>query len=356
MKVALTADLHLSTQANHPARYHALENILSQMIAEGLKTLVVAGDLFDLSLQNYAEFEALCKQPEYEGVEFYLLPGNHDHALQEAAIAADNVHVQNEPSLVRLDPQGPPFLFLPYQEGITMGELIQPFHPDLIPDRWVLVGHGDWSEGITEPNPYEPGVYMPLTSKDLRSYQPAQAFLGHIHKPFDHDRIHYAGSPMGLNITETGLRRFLLYDTQSGKVESRPVDTDIIYFDEHFVVVPTEDEVAYIKEAVEARIRGWGISEPQHEKVQVRVRAGGYCADRRGLLRALETAFEGYAFYKGEAPDISGVSQAEDPELSYIAERLEARLAELDWPSGSDEPTPEEILLAALKVIYGDPQ
>lgn len=61
--------------------------------------------------------------------------------------------------------------------------------------RWILVEHGDWSEGVRAPNPSEPGVYMPLTKKDLPAYKPGKVLLGNVHLSLDLELVHYPGSP-----------------------------------------------------------------------------------------------------------------------------------------------------------------
>ncbi|MCJ7706929.1 MAG: metallophosphoesterase [Anaerolineales bacterium] len=59
MKIATTADLHLTPQQEHPERYRALENIFEQIETESIQHLAVAGDLFHADLQDFSEFEAL---------------------------------------------------------------------------------------------------------------------------------------------------------------------------------------------------------------------------------------------------------------------------------------------------------
>lgn len=350
MKVAITADLHLTNRDAHPERYQALEDILAQMKAEGIGHLIIAGDLFDASLQNYADFETLCKKTSE--VEFLIIPGNHDADIHERKIVADNVHIYNEAEIVELIPDGFPFLMIPYKRGKTMGESIESFADRLEARKWVLVGHGDYSAGLQKPNPYEPGIYMPLTSIDLERYQPRRVFLGHIHEPHERGRVHYPGSPCGLDITEVGLRRFLLYDTDSDEIEVRNVATDVIYFDERFLVLPVEDEEAYVVKQIEARIASWGVPEGWEDRVRVRVSVEGYSADKRALKRAIERAFSKYSFYEAQDADLSRVSVSEDLDRMFIAERVLQRLNSLEWNYGGDEPEREEIMRAALKVIY----
>ena len=99
-------------------------------------------------------------------------------------------------------------LFLPYRHGRSMGEEIEPFANQLVDEDWLLLSHGDWSGGLRKPNPHEPGIYMPLTRKDIELYKPSCIVLGHIHIPMDLPPIHYPGSPCGLDITESGKRRY----------------------------------------------------------------------------------------------------------------------------------------------------
>jgi hypothetical protein len=43
MKIAITADVHLSTYKETPERYHALEDILRQSISENVDALFACG-------------------------------------------------------------------------------------------------------------------------------------------------------------------------------------------------------------------------------------------------------------------------------------------------------------------------
>ena len=47
MKIAFTADCHLTTQAKNPERFQALSNIFKQCKDNDIQLLVIAGDLFD---------------------------------------------------------------------------------------------------------------------------------------------------------------------------------------------------------------------------------------------------------------------------------------------------------------------
>ena len=354
MKIAVTADLHLTSRKDHPERYHALENILQQMVKDQIRVMIIAGDLFHESSRNYSEYENLCKDANYKHIQFHIIPGNHDPRINNKVIAAENVTIYSEPELKSFDLISLPLLFLPYKKDKTMGESIAAFASELSTDEWVLIGHGDWVEGMRESNPLEPGVYMPLTRTDVESFKPTRVVLGHIHKPMDRERVHYPGSPCGLNITETGKRRFLIIDSESGSVTPPAVDTDVIFFDESIIIFPVEDEQAYLRDQVALRMEKWGIDESEKSKVRVRVKVSGYTSDKRELMKTLEECFEGVSFYQNEEPDISGVSVSEDVERAEIAQRVSNRIEELDWPESEEEPRKDQMLIEALKVIYGN--
>jgi len=353
VKIALSADIHLTSLGSHPERFHALENILSQMKEEEIDTLFIAGDLFDNSLRNYSEFESLCKKKEYRDLRLYIIPGNHDPEISTSSLVADNVRIFTEPEVVEINTKGTPLLMIPYQKGKTMGEVIEHFSLDLALQAWILIGHGDWSEGLRQANPYEPGVYMPLTSRDIDRYQPLQVFLGHIHAPYDSGRIHYTGSPCGLDITETGKRRFLIYDIAKDEIASREVGTDVIYFDETLVMLPMENESAFVYDLVKKVIQSWNITDWDRKKVRARVNVRGYCSNKSALEKELRKDFSDFNFYGDEGPDLSGVSISDDVECRYIAEKVKTSIDELEWPNSADEPDKDEVLQAALAVIYG---
>ena len=354
LKIAVSADLHLKTRKSHPERFHALENILQQMIGQKIDSIVIAGDLFDKETRNYAEFESLCRSKDCRHVQFHIVPGNHDTGIGKKAIAAENVTMYSEPELKLFDLMSLPILFLPYQKDKTMGEEIASFASELPAQKWILVGHGDWVEGMRESNPLEPGVFMPLTRTDVERFRPARVLLGHVHKPTDRNGIHYAGSPCACDVTETGRRRFLIVDTETATVVSKTVDADVLYFDESLIVYPVEDEERHVKDLVKTMIQKWDVSEEEKKRVRLRLKVSGYTADKTRLRKVVLDALAGIPFYKGEEPDIADVSQSDDIERAEITKRVSEKISNLDWSDTEREPNKEHILLEALRTIYGE--
>ena len=358
MKIAITADLHLVPGGGHPERLNALRNIFEQVEAEGIRVLIIAGDLFDKDVQDFGDFESLCQ--EHQKVQVEVIPGNHDPALGSGMIAAEKITVHDTVEMVEIGDT--PFLFVPYSQGKNMGEEIAGKKSELDKDagKWVLVSHGDFIGGVKERDPYEKGIYMPLYRKDLDTFQPRAAFLGHIHLVADlpenvHGKAVYPGSPCGLDISETGRRRFLVYDTAEGTLESRTVDTSVLFFRESFLVIPGDDEVSRLEAGIAERIRGWELEPGENEKVQLRVEARGYACDRQGIADAFNTGFSGFSFDGETGADIDKVQLAarDDNRAKIASETLELIENELDWDfSAEDEPSREDVKEEVLRSIY----
>jgi len=352
VKVAVTADVHLTSHDAHPERFQVMESILHLCREINVDMLVIAGDLFDQSGSNYTVFESLYKDHRHPALQTHVIPGNHDLNLEDAAFALEGFTVYTKPHLLRKESLS--LLFLPYRQQATMGEDIAPFADELQPRRWVLVGHGDWSGGTKYPDPYEPGIYMPLTRGDLEAYQPGTVFLGHIHLPHRAGRVYYPGSPCPLNITETGLRRMLVYDTGKGQVNSHLIDSPLIYFQENFLVHPVEDEISILKKDMESRIQGWGLPQGWEDRVQVRIKVDGYTHNRQAVKDAVLKTFSSFQFYDREGPDLTDLNHGTDPDRARIASQVKSWVEDLSWPDGPEEPSKERIFVEALKAIYGE--
>ncbi|MBN1895954.1 metallophosphoesterase [bacterium] len=353
MKLAVTADVHLTDGKKHPERFHALGYLSDRARAEGIDQVVIAGDLFDAESRNYAEFDEFCRT-QGSGIRFIILPGNHDLQIRQKHFTAENIRVLAQPEIIRFEPDDLPVLFIPYLREKGMGEVIAAHQGQLRPGGWILAGHGEWIEGMREPNPLEPGVYMPIGRNDVDLFQPAAVLLGHIHKPTDSDRIHYPGSPCPLHILETGPRRFLILETRTATVESRPLASDVLYFNESFLILPVEDEAEFIRNQIVKRIESWQMPEPDKRKIRIRVSMRGYTSDKQALAGIVAGCLKGYSFYDDSGPDLSQVSIAEDTERAEIARRVLSEIRKMPKPVNPDDPKADEILLSALHTIYGD--
>jgi len=328
MKIAITADVHLHSKEAYSERYNALVNILDQMITDKIKILVIAGDLFDKESQNYSEFDELCKLEKYSEIKFYIIPGNHDSGIESKYFTSNNVQIFNKPKILQLGEPPLNFFFLPYVLDKSMGEIIAEYKNNL-PEQWVLISHGDYLSGIRTPNPYEPGIYMPLSRTDIELFNPIKVILGHIHKKMVIGRVYYTGSPCGLNINEIGKRSFLIVDTNNLDIATKIVDTDYIFFNETLIALPTIKEFDYIKNKISDMIKKWEISESDIPNVKIRLKVKGYTSNKKQLLSVIKDSFTNFAFYEGEEPDLTEVSIFNEPERIQIVEQVKEKIEKL---------------------------
>ncbi len=348
MRVAFTADVHLASGGDHPERLAALDDILGRLEEEGVATLVIAGDLFDSGVTNPAEMESLCHR--HHGTEIHIIPGNHDPGLNSRLFSASNVTVHNRPTTYRL--AGVKFLFVPYRDGTTMGEAMADQAERLRRERWFLVGHGDYYGGLRARNPYERGTYMPLTRADLRRFNPERAILGHIHEPVEGEegRVIYPGSPCGMDITETGRRRFVVLRPETGEVRSVSVDSKVLFFNERFVCMPGREGLDKLRRNLVERVSAWSLSPRERAKVRLRVKVSGFTSDRSAVGEILQKELGGFRLYDEEY-DLSELHLSEDERLETISSRVRKELKTLAEEVGVDY---QEALESALLTIYGE--
>jgi DNA repair exonuclease SbcCD nuclease subunit len=348
MKIAVTADLHLKSREKCSERWNALANIIDQILTEEIKILIIAGDLFDIESQNYSEFDDFCKQNNQ--IEFCIIPGNHDSGIGPKYFTASNIEIFNEPKILPLEEPPLYFFFLPYMLDKSMGEVIAKYK-DTLSERWVLIGHGDYLGGPRVPNPYEPGVYMPLSRPDIDYCKPTKVILGHIHKKMELGKVFYVGSPCGMDINETGKRSFLILDTNNLDITSKTVDTDYIFFNETIIALPTENEFDFIKNKILDMIKRWNLDENEMSKARVRLEVKGYTSDKKQLETVVKGTLANIAFYNNEEPDLTGVAVFNDPERISIVEKVKEEIEKLEWDFGDERTNKDNILEQALKIV-----
>lgn len=351
MKIGISADIHLTSKEDHIERYNAFVDILDQCLDMGVEKIIIAGDLFDQSLQNYSEFESLCNKKKYDRLSIHVIPGNHDPDISNEKIVCKNITIHADPEWVDLSDDWAG-LFIPYMKERSMGEVIQEMIDDTTHDKWMLIGHGDWSQGMRQVNMYEPGVYMPLTQKDIVNFQPDMVFLGHIHVMQNIGKLFYPGSPCGLDITETHYRHFLIFDTVTTQVTPYRVNTEIVYFNETLLALPLDDEAEYLKKQIQDCISRWHLEVNDDGKVNVRVKAKGFSTNREKLSEIIKQGFSAYNLY--DEPDFSEVSNANDPDRDYLMTKLLAVLDDFEWAEHPDEPGADEVIFEAMNLIYGE--
>lgn len=354
MKIAITADVHLTDKAKHAPRANALRNILVQCKQLDVGALIIAGDLFDKDTSNPAILESIVREEMPLPFKITILPGNHDHRLNNDLFSDQlPINVIEETTLNTTD-FGVDVLMVPYGLDRRLGTEISHFKEKIAANKYLLISHGDHPVSLSSKNEYEDGVYMPLYKRDLIEYSPKQVFLGHIHIAESKDNVHYTGSPCGLDITETGERSFILYDTSTNVVERVPINTDIIYFNESFTLIPGEREEQQLLDQVETIKLKWDKLAHKNARVSVRMTVHGYSNDRGAIEGKLRAALAN-AFENLEEPDINiaGLTAFSNPALDQTVAAVKQSLDDLVLARSELLPDKDLILRESLKILFG---
>lgn len=348
MRIAVTADVHLKeTREQSPNRFAVLEQICTDMQEQDISVLIIAGDLFDQECRNYSQFEDICLA--YEGLHFLVIPGNHDPGLSSKHFRADNLQVFDQPETKQFA-HGPAFLFVPYMSDVSMGEVIADQIEDSA-DRWILVGHGDYTRGQRLDEPHETGMYMPINNSDLQRFDPELAVLGHIHKRQTTDRVHYPGSPQGLDINETGPRFYTVIDTQTVTLEDRPTDADPVFYNEHITTLPLANESAYIEKQISAMRKRWTVSPDQLENVKLRLSVGGFTQNMEQLNETITAELAHEITLYEDSPDLSAVQIMQDREREQIVKATKKHIDENQQMIKNKGLHAQDVVEEALEII-----
>ncbi|MFW6283102.1 MAG: metallophosphoesterase [Minisyncoccales bacterium] len=323
MKIGITADVHLKkNKKESPERYKALGSILNTLKEKDISTLIVAGDLFNKECNNYSQFNKLCQQND--NIDFLVIPGNHDPGISSTHFTADNLEVIESPKIKEIG--GISFFFVPYNEKKAMGEILAEYEQEL-PDKWILISHGDYLSGRVPENPYEVGTYMPINRSDLQRFKPKLAVLGHIHKRSEYENLRYTGSPFPLHINETGPRYFSLMDLDSLSYKKEKIDSNKIYFNETLLMLPLEAEKEYAEKQIKEMISNWNISEEELKKVVLRLEVRGYVKNLKVIKKTIEKNLEEINFYE-DSPDFSKIAILKTGEKLEIVQKIKDAIEE----------------------------
>lgn len=358
MKIAITADLHLRSRDETPHRYNALENICKYLQENNITDIFIAGDLFDKDFFNYKDFDILCEN--YYNVHFTIIPGNHDPNIKKELFSVKNLKVITKPTFEHKDSMY--FLFIPFDASKNMDEVLSDIiRENNLKDRWALIGHGDYITSHSILNSYEEGVYMPLSSFAVNKHNIRRVFLGHIHKPIEFGNVFYPGSPFPIDISETGPRSFLLYNTENDEVKRIFIKTNTIYQDEVIYVYPyetLEDTLKNLTDKLNNMINRWNLPPEDIKKVKVRIAIKGWLnlvdSPKEKIKEYVEDFLQKHniAIYEKNGLDLSEISDISliENEKIFLFNEVKKRIETLNL--SNFKTTTQDILQEAMQLIF----
>ena len=267
INILATADLHLGRKSSalppeagqHSTR-HTWKRLVDYAIRHQVDVLLLAGDIVD---EDNRYFEATgplqsgFSRLEQEGIEVFMIAGNHDFAVLEQIIhhhSYEHVHLMGADGSWEKTTRT-----IKGQEIQLAGWSFTHKHVREDPmagfDRLDL-NPGQITIGLLHGDLYTPdSLYAPVTSAQLES-KPVDAWImGHIHKPADikpeKPYIAYTGTPHALNPGEPGVHGPVLLTVESKEnIQAQRIPLSPIRYELLEVDVSQTEDLASFREQV----------------------------------------------------------------------------------------------------------
>ncbi len=330
VRIVQTSDLHL--RPDRPDRLRALDLVFEVARERNADMILVAGDLFDRSIDAVPLRAAV--RERIEGMAprpVVLLPGNHDAGLYDmGSDYGDNAVVLAETPWTKRHVCGIEVLGVPWQPRRTLAECLTDATHE--PRHTIVVAHGSLQDGLSGSfvGDNEDGAYMPVFLADLLR-RGSYGALGHFHS--GRALIHrdgamlvaYAGSPVATSRREIGPRGCLVVDFEPsvGVVEHTFVPLAMPFYDRVEVACLPGHENAAVdalcREAVARRRPG----------AQVLARLSGVTLASEATLRDAATAALARAWEHTSTTTASPDDPAASRPILELTAHSYAQLAEL---------------------------
>jgi len=254
MKILHTADIHLNELQGK--RWEALEQILNLGKKEDINCLVIAGDLFDKSLnavQLRMDIEKLFSNYDFP---ILILPGNHDlQAFKNDPYWGENVQVfQSLDQPIKI--QDVSFWGLPFQD-LSERQIIRKLENlnknlDKKSASHIFVYHGElvdtYYSGQSSSAFGDEGEkrYLPMKLSYFKNLKFNYVLAGHFHSKFDIRKIAknkffvYPGSPVSITKKEVGPRKVNIFKV--GKPPQGQIIPTAFYSEINYQLNPFESQ------------------------------------------------------------------------------------------------------------------
>ena len=223
IKILATADLHLGKQSSdvmgdYASTKFTLNKITNYCIDKSVDVLLLCGDIVDYDnrfFEAYGPLQEAFDRLGKDGIEVYLVAGNHDYGVLPQIIkTGNNKHIH----LLGSDEKWEVREFT--KNGQTIQFVGWSFSKRFVEESAML----SWDSSLLDPNYQTIGLlhgdvgasnsrYGPINLDDFRHTDVSLWLLGHIHKPellIEQPTVWYTGSPQALSAKEAGMHGPLL--------------------------------------------------------------------------------------------------------------------------------------------------
>lgn len=278
MKFAFIADIHLSRysqdkvehESGLPERLYSIRNALNEIgnycYENDVGRIIIGGDIYHGKsiIHVLAQDIMLDFFDQYEGIEFWVLDGNHDISGKGTGARSALRPIINYPNVEWITqnptqdiPEG--LICIPYSHNVA----------DQVKENKakILISHFGLNEGVLNSGI---SIVADIKLSDMIGKYDL-VLLGHYHKPQeiirDDINLYYVGSLIQLDWGEKGdEKRFLVVDTDTLQVDSIP----LTQYKKHIEIELTNDNKdEAIKAAQEAKENGHHVKFLMKEKVDL---------------------------------------------------------------------------------------
>jgi exonuclease SbcD len=315
-----TADIHLDSPLRGLSRYEgapvesirgatreAFQSLVQTAIQEQVAFIVIAGDVFDCDWKDYNTglfFASQMSKLRENGIEVYLLSGNHDAASRITRKIKMPGNVKSfsnrKPDTIILKDLGVALHGQGFARPVITENLVEKY-PGAVDGLFNI---GVLHTSATGRKGHEP--YAPCNLEDLTSKGYDYWALGHVHKrevlcksPW----ILFPGNIQGRHIRETGSKGCTIVNVESdGSVKPEPLSLDVIRW--ALLTVDCtgadtgEDAVQKVRSALETE-----LANSEGRMLAARIELIGSCLAHEKLISDPERWI---SQIRAEATDISG--------------------------------------------------
>jgi DNA repair exonuclease SbcCD nuclease subunit len=214
MKIAHTADLHISEQSH----ISILRMIVDKAASRKCEHLLIAGDLFDSDEHAKIFSRAVTSELARFPGAAWIIPGNHDPITAQVCYVERGKIFSNAEHV--LLPDGSVIIGIPYIKNKGLFDLIVERTVEKQGKRTILLAHGTVCSNSTR---MQGDSHFPVMIEDLKKLGCTYAALGHFHLPFKDSSgslvLVNPGSPRVTRASDFGMRKFVVFDTSIGSVE-----------------------------------------------------------------------------------------------------------------------------------------
>lgn len=298
-----TADIHLDSPLLNLDNYddapredfrsatrRAFDNIVDLAIAEDVKFVLIAGDLYDGDCNDFhtpLHFRGRMEDLAAKNIRVYIINGNHDAAsnMKKAfsLTLPENVYLfsTRKPETQTIDE----LKVAIHGQGFAQREVTEDLSKNYPKPVSGYINIGMLHTNCGSNAGHDP--YAPSTVDGLTSHGYDYWALGHIHKPWDvgpKPWIIYPGNPQGRHVGETGPRGCIIATCDDDRIDRKTHEVDVMRWEKIFVSLEDCEDTEGVLATLQKQITA-AVVEADNRPLAARLELTGATSVHRELTK-----------------------------------------------------------------------